>query len=212
MSKRWIAIAASAIWVGLPLHVEAENGSLPLRTDSVPVYSQGTWTQKGLPTHDGIAQIARACPTPEALVNFLHSCTFKTDWELFGEEEHWQAPEEFSLRKMGDCEDYALLAQEVLTRNGIEAYVFSLFGKEGYAHTVCVFVDTKGRYNVINQDKLRYYRAVSLEAVATFLYSEWTFGGIVERAGRYGRLRYKITNSNHAALFGADEPITNFQF
>ena len=70
----------------------------------------------------------------------------------------------------------------------------SLYGEEGYAHTVCVFVDEKGLYNVINQDKTRYTRASSLEALGSVLYPAWTLGILSEQTGTRGRLVKQITN------------------
>ena len=140
-------------------------------------------------------QLAHQYTTPKTVATFLHQAfKFKTDQELFHDVEYWQTPQEFLARHVGDCEDYALFARELLVRNGIEAYVFSLFGAEGYAHTVCIYVDAQGRYNVINQDKLRLYRAKTLSALATMLYPAWTFGGITEQAGARGRLVKEITN------------------
>lgn len=147
---------------------------------------------------DPLLLLSRQHTTPKAVAAFLkQTFTFQRDQDIFGEVERWQSPEEFLARQTGDCEDYALLARDLLVRNGIEAYVFSLFGDEGYAHTVCVFVED-GRYNVINQDKIRYYRAKSLEAVASQMYPAWTFGGIVEREGTRGRLVKEIVNPHPA--------------
>jgi hypothetical protein len=147
-----------------------------------------------------IDQLAERYTTPKAVATFLRKeFTFKRDTDLFGQIDWWQEPEEFLLRRAGDCEDYALLARELLARNWIKAHVFSLFGYDGYAHTVCIFVDEQGRYNVINQDKLRYYRAPSLEALAAQIYPGWTFGGIAERDGGRGRFVSQITNEHPIA-------------
>ena len=139
--------------------------------------------------------LARAYPTPEQLANFLHkNVVFQDDVRLFGQVDYWQDPEELLDRREGDCEDYALLAQAVLLRQGVEAFVFSLYGEEGYAHTVCVFVD-KGRYNVINQDRVVRYQARSLEDLATYLNPRWIWGAVAERMGHRGRAIREIHKS-----------------
>ena len=144
-----------------------------------------------------LAKLASTYTTPKAVATLLRNeFTFRRDEELFGEPDHWQSPEEFLKRKAGDCEDYALLAQAILRRNGIEASVVSLFGQEDYAHTVCVFRDEHGRYNLIDVDKIRYPKTVSLEALASWLYPSWTFGGIVEPSGVRGRLVQQLTNAH----------------
>ena len=114
--RAWRIVVAGSIWLmGMPSQAVAAQPSEP------PV----------------LARLANTYTTPKAIAGFLRRAfTFKRDADLFGMEDRWQSPEEFLARKVGDCEDYALLAQALLRRNGIEAYIVSLFGHEGYAHTV----------------------------------------------------------------------------
>jgi len=155
-------------------------------------------------------QLAAAYQTPSAIAAFLREgFRFQRDEDLFGEIDRWQSPEEFLQRRAGDCEDYALLAKELLQRNGIESYVFSLFGEEGYAHTVSVFVDEEGRYNVINQDKLRRYRTPSLEQVAAQINPAWTYAMIAEQDGTRGRAVREIINA-HPVSWDDEPPAFEF--
>jgi hypothetical protein len=155
-----------------------------------------------LPAPDALNQLAQQYQTPKAIASFLRSgFTFRDDREIFGQPERWQTPEEFLARRQGDCEDYAQLAKALLERNGYEAHVFSLFDDSGYAHTVAVFRDEDGRYSVINQDKLRRYRAKSLEAVASRVYPGWTYGGVAKKSGVVGQLVRTLSNSHPAASF-----------
>ena len=152
-------------------------------------------------------QLAHTYSTPKAVAKFLsQEFTFQRDEELFGEEDHWQAPEEFAARKTGDCEDYALLASALLRRNGVDSFVFSILGEDGYAHTVAVFVDENGRYDVINQGELRNYRAKSLEALASAINPGWTFAAIGELEGTRGRIVRALHNNRPAPA--RDEPLT----
>lgn len=131
--------------------------------------------------------IAQAYPTPERLAAFLHqNVIFQDDLRLFGQIDYWQAPEEMIARRQGDCEDYALLAQDLLNRQGTEAFVFSLYGEAGYAHTVCVFMEG-GRYSVMNQDRLMRLQAGSLEELAGRLYPRWNWAAVAERREHRGR-------------------------
>ena len=195
MRMGWM-VCAVAIWLmGIPLSAVAEESppepSTPARLD----------------------QLARTYTTPKAVADFLHQTfTFQRDEELFGETDRWQPPEEFVTRKAGDCEDYALLARALLRRNGIEAYVFSVFGKEAYAHTVCVFVDDRGRYHVIDGDRLRDLHVTSLDAVASWLYPAWTVGGIAEQVGAQGQMVTQITNSHPGSFRAFTDPIANISF
>lgn len=131
--------------------------------------------------------VARSHPTPEQLARFLNThLTFREDLPLFGQVDYWQSPEEVLSRGQGDCEDYASLATDLLGRQGVRSFLFSLYGKKGYAHTVCVFVESE-RYSVLNQDRLLRYRAASLEDLAGKLCRAWEWGAVAERHGHRGR-------------------------
>ena len=205
-------VCALAIWLlGTPLRAAAEE--IPVNALRIPSSPQTTPQLTELPIPVTLDRLARTYTTPKAVAAFLRKAfTFQRDEELFGEADRWQAPEEFLARKAGDCEDYALLARALLRRNGIEAYVFSLFGKESYAHTVCVFVDVHGQYNLIDGDKLRELHAKSLEAVASWLSPAWTVAGIAEQVGTYGQLVKQLTNSHPASAHAFTDPIANISF
>lgn len=142
----------------------------------------------------GVPGVARLYSTPEQLADFLREqMTFREDKELFGRRDYWQSPEEFLRRREGDCEDYALLVQAVLERQGREAWVFSLYGP-GYAHTVCIFREG-GYYHIFNQDKVIRCKASSLEKAASILCPRWSWGAVARRFGRRGRAVQRFRNS-----------------
>lgn len=145
-----------------------------------------------------VEALVRLTRSPEQLARFLReNILFREDLRQFGLVDYWQDPEELLSRRQGDCEDYALLAQAVLSRLGVPSFVLSLYGQAGYAHTVCVF-EEQGRYNVINQDKVIRYRAGSLEELATRLYPRWDWGAVAERQGHRGRAVREIHNGIEA--------------
>ena len=196
-ARQWVSLILGCLCTMAPAMLWAEDMRLSSLQSSpylVPP-SRMTTNPVDINPPDPLDQLATQYTTPKAVAEFLHrTFTFKTDQTLFGVEDYWQTPQEFLARTMGDCEDYAILAVELLRRNGIEAHLFSLFGEEGYAHTVCVFLDAQGRYNILNQDKLRMYHAQTLEALACIMCRTWTFGGITEKSGTRGRLVKEITN------------------
>ncbi len=210
MHTRWRLVVLGLAIAGLPSSLAAEGLARVPRSISMPLGSEPTAVaQSPEPLVDGLA---RTYTTPEAVVAYLHAFTFRTDLDLFGEVDHWQTPEEFVRRRAGDCEDYALLARALLRRNGIEAFVLSLYGKAGYAHTVCVFKDGRGRYNVINQDRIQYCRARSLPALASQLYPAWTFGGIAEQRSTRGRMLQRLTNDAPAPAAHFADPFSPVSF
>lgn len=209
MRTRWIAGMLGLGLLGLSWTATAEQ--LPPTAGQPAAFAsprhQPTGQGPALPPLD---QLAATYHTPGAIATFLREAfRFQRDEDLFGEVDRWQSPEEFLQRKTGDCEDYALLAQALLQRNGIESYVFSLFGAEGYAHTVSVFVDEDGRYNVLNEGKLRRYRANSLEAVAAEINPAWTIGMIAEQDGTHGRVIREIVNA-HPVSWDDEPPAFEF--
>ncbi len=53
------------------------------------------------------------------IIDFLISCQYALDMDLFKKPDHWQLPLEFEELKKGDCEDHALWAWHKLHKLGI---------------------------------------------------------------------------------------------
>jgi len=71
--------------------------------------------------------------------------------------DYWQTPEETLNRGKGDCEDYSILAQDILVRMNIEAMFiiytgFNRNNKKG-CHAVCVF-PYNGKYAMFSNNHL----------------------------------------------------------
>ena len=192
------------LWLaGLPLAATAEEApSYAALHVQTPPFSA---TQPAIDQQNSLDQLAQRYNTPKSIAAFLkQSFTFSEDQQIFGERDRWQAPEEFLIRKVGDCEDYALLAKALLERNGLQAFVFSVYGEEGYAHTVAVFVDGNGQYNLLNQDRVRFVKATSLTDLASQIYPAWTYAAAVERDGTQGRAITELFNDSPASSFAED--------
>jgi predicted transglutaminase-like cysteine proteinase len=200
-----MAVILGAAMAGLPVAAGAEDLSSYPRAAQLPAgFSQGPMNPSIPAVESPVNQLAERYTTPKAIASFLkHEFVFRRDEAFFGEEDRWQAPEEFVARRIGDCEDYALLAKALLQRNGYEADVLSLFGEEGYAHTIAVYRDEDGRYNVINQAALKTYRAKSLEAALSAVNPSWTIAMVAEQDGPRGRSVRQISNPHPAP--GMDE-------
>ena len=159
-----------------------------------------------------LAEILPAVKTPEALVKVLKKeFKYADDHRLLGHEDYWQSPEEFWNRKAGDCEDFALFAQYVLEKQGIETQVVSLYGAGGYGHTIAVF-KRNGNYNVVNEDRLAYYNASSLEEVLTRVNPGWVWAGIATRRGGRGWSLREIRNPSPAPAFPNSDPFSELPF
>lgn len=86
--------------------------------------------------------LARSLHTPEKLGQYLQA-NIRYVREPNGKD-HWQTAQETLRRGSGDCEDFAFLAQTILTLQGKTAHVVSPPG-----HAVCVAVERRpdGKYN-----------------------------------------------------------------
>src|SRR5215467_15126631 len=61
------------------------------------------------------------CNTVGELREFLTTCRYVSDKELFGKDDYWQASEDFEKNKKGDCEDFALWTWRQLLNMGYDA-------------------------------------------------------------------------------------------
>lgn len=137
--------------------------------------------------------------SPKSLTLFLKKeFEFREDEDLFGQEDRWQAPEEFWQKKSGDCEDYALFARYVLRKLGYEAQVVSFYDEFGNGHTVALFQEN-GTYNVIDGDRLLAYETKTIEESLTQLYPSWTWGAIADQRGSRGWMLQRLSNLNGGA-------------
>jgi hypothetical protein len=75
------------------------------------------------------------CSSMRELREFLSTCEYVSDKELFGKDEYWQPPEDFEKRKKGDCEDFALWTWRQLLNMGYDArFVGGSSGRYGAGH------------------------------------------------------------------------------
>lgn len=132
--------------------------------------------------------------TPKELSKFLKkNFDFVFDEDLFSTTDYWQSPEEFWENKKGDCEDYAVFSKAVLENLGFKATIISLYGPDGYAHTVTVFEDEIG-FNVMNEDRLYRYGASSIEEAVSKIFPDWTWAGIARLQGTRGWMIRELHN------------------
>lgn len=98
-----------------------------------------------LTEEDYIAKLATYLTTPESWFIFAKKyMKYTKDGFSSGIADHWQRPEETLSRVnergqcLGDCDDYAFLAQAILARQGVKAKVIGLYGAG--AHAICVWI------------------------------------------------------------------------
>lgn len=96
--------------------------------------------------------------TPERLHFFFdHFIAYLPDTEdrFRGNPDYWQKPEETVEAMTGDCEDAAILAQEILRKQGKDSYVVALPHNpkpKGHLHAACLWIQQRsdGRFDVFS--------------------------------------------------------------
>jgi hypothetical protein len=88
-------------------------------------------------------------------------------------------------RKKGDCEDFALFANAALNDLGFESHVVSIYGKNGYAHTVTVYKQD-GKYRVFNDGRLYKFDTETVPDALSKINSQWQWAAYTERKNERG--------------------------
>jgi len=103
---------------------------------------------------------------------------YMSDKDSTGKKEYWKTPKETMNDKNGDCEDFAFLANYILTDLHYESYVFVVFAqyflKESYVHAICVFKD-KDQLRYFSNNKLCPYGFNNLEELINSVDANWTY-------------------------------------
>jgi hypothetical protein len=80
------------------------------------------------------------CETIQEVQQFLRTCEYVSDNDLFDKDEYWQPPEEFEQRKKGDCEDFALWTWRQLLDLGYDArFIGGSCGRYRQGHAWVVY-------------------------------------------------------------------------
>lgn len=133
-----------------------------------------------------LSPILEKIDSPKKLSKFMtKNFKFVEDQDNFGKVDYWQSPAEMLASKKGDCEDYALFADAALTDLGYESQVVSIYGTNGFAHTVAVYKQ-EGKYRVFNDGRLYKYDTDSLEEALSKIYREWQWAALTERRNDRG--------------------------
>ncbi len=120
-----------------------------------------------------VASIRREFNSPETLSKWLHR-NVRYDNDVKGND-YWQTPYETISKRSGDCEDYAFLAQDLLSEIGISSRVIAVSyrkGSEKTSHAICLFKGYNG-YEYFSGAYLKKQSASSIEALMNNAYPTW---------------------------------------
>lgn len=116
-----------------------------------------------------VENISSLVHTPQELGVWLAS-EFRYQGEI---PDYWQSTEETLNLKTGDCEDFAILAQDVLKNLGIDSdMVIIKFRGLKESHAVCMF-KINGFYSFISNQKLIQTKQTSIREAVQEKYPDW---------------------------------------
>mgnify|MGYP001605926310 CR=1 FL=1 len=116
-----------------------------------------------------LAGVTSSVHNPAQLSKWL-SNNFRYELEF---PDHWQPAQETLDLKKGDCEDFAILAQNILKELGIESFIVIVNLKDfKQSHAICVFKDDK-YYSFFSNQILVQTGAASIEGAVQEGYPDW---------------------------------------
>ncbi len=112
---------------------------------------------------------------------------FVYEWEML---DYWQKAEETVRLKKGDCEDFAILSQEMLDNIGVKCEIAIVkFQDLNYAHAICIWKE-KGSYRFMSNRELVETGVDSIQDAIEKVYPDWekiTFTTAENQLGRVVR-------------------------
>lgn len=108
--------------------------------------------------------------TPQALASWLA----KNFSYAIESRDVWQSPQETLETKSGDCEDFAILAQDVLNKIGISSQIMVVrFKDSNLAHAICIWKNESGYYEFISNKELIRTTSPSIQGAISYYYPDW---------------------------------------
>jgi len=109
-----------------------------------------------------------------------------------GGRDYWKTPQETIQDKGGDCEDFAILAQAVLSDLRIESHLlyiyYSLFDNR---HVICIYQTFSGTYNVFDNQYLTETPYTTRRELLNHLYPTWKRSAYCDKNKNYNSWIYK---------------------
>ena len=79
--------------------------------------------------------LSTVCSSVEEVIAFLKTCRYVSDQKQFGQRDYWMSPDEFEVKRMGDCDDFALWTWRQMMALGYPArFVWGRAGRYGAGH------------------------------------------------------------------------------
>jgi transglutaminase-like putative cysteine protease len=107
--------------------------------------------------------------------------------------DHWKYPSETIADKGGDCEDFAILVQDVLRELGIKSHIFIIIhNNRKNAHAMTMFKDRNGYIHYFSNNKYYKTRHKELSKVLYDFYGDsWNYIRTCHKSKLCGKRYYK---------------------
>ncbi len=135
-------------------------GQTDIKTITAREYSPHVSDEnKALMGSQNLSFVVDRLTTPDKTLSFMREAftvdPYRSGWVSF-------TPEEFLLKRKGDCKDFATFFSYVLSRHGYDAKVVGLhYNDTQGGHVVSIFKDTDGQLKYMSNDKLNGFRKVN---------------------------------------------------
>ncbi len=146
--------------------------SIPIKTIFVSIFLAQLLLCPTPCYSESVNSLYASIRTPEELAAWLSS---NLTYEFIFGGKRPQTLQEFLNSKRGNCEDFANLASEILTRNGINNEVIVLgFSGLPFLHAICIWKDKDGTYSFISNEKLYKTDETSLKGAVAKSFPDYT--------------------------------------
>lgn len=107
----------------------------------------------------------------------------------------WKEPARTAKDKGGDCEDFALYAEKVLTNLGYDAKAIAIKGRDKFFHAICI-VKVDGKYRYFSNQYYSYFKSFeTINEIVEFECNDWKWWAEIG-------LPHEIKNFHHQVVSG----------
>jgi len=107
--------------------------------------------------------------TPETLEIWLQDFTYQAE-----EGDYWKSPKETIRDKGGDCEDFAILVDHVLSDLGYRTFLLAIYFSDGNAGHAVAIVKIEGQYTLFSENEYFSRKYKNLGDLLYYHYPYWS--------------------------------------
>jgi len=138
----------------------------------------GVWISRPRPLHQEIVDLVTRHKIT-SLEDYSKWLEDNLRYQNDGKKDVWADPQQTLRKKIGDCEDYALLNTSVMQVLGYKPHFLALVKAQGRAHAICTF-QHQGRFLWFDNAKLQKTSFTSLKDLAQEMSERYNYSALYE--------------------------------